>query len=242
LVYYIATGDLFHRFRSMLDFSKNHLIDKDGENYIRSGVPSGLLEWLVYQLGYIFLLVFSIPAFLWLKKKDCGFLHFILFYSTVLFAETVLLCQTDKFGIVFMQARLWMFLVPSLSIVAAGSIALPDRRLIFCVLGIFLFLCAYAYVYTGLKRMCLFAVFTIAIGTYGLFLHKTRYAFFAILIPFLILAGGFVYSNSSWGKYKRIRGTELILPGKFPLSDRHIQVEVLLQPLVLLRVVGSQHP
>jgi hypothetical protein len=93
-----------------------------------------------------------------------------------------------------------------------------------------------------LKRMCLFAVFTIAIGTYGLFLHKTRYAFFAILIPFLILAGGFVYSNSSWGKYKRIRGTELILPGKFPLSDRHIQVEVLLQPLVLLRVVGSQHP
>jgi 4-amino-4-deoxy-L-arabinose transferase-like glycosyltransferase len=236
LVYYVATGDAFHRFRSMYDFSRNHLIDRDGENYIRSGAPSGLLEWLIYQLGYVFLFVFSIPAFLWIRKTEFSFLNFILFYSVVLFAENALLFQTGKFGIVFMQPRLWMFLIPSLSVVVAGVICQADRKTMVIVFAVLVFLCAYAYMHTGLKRMILFAMFTLAVAIDGLVISTSRKSIFGILVCFMILGGTFVYSNSSWGKYKRARGTELILPGKFPISERHIQIEILFHSVFFLNI------
>jgi 4-amino-4-deoxy-L-arabinose transferase-like glycosyltransferase len=211
-LYYIWTGDPFHRLRSMYDFSAKHLIDSDGEEYILAGSPHTLLAWLISNLGYIFLLVLSLPAWVIFSKVKNPFLGWILRYSFVIFIELAILFHTPKFGIVFMQARLWMFLVLPLAILAAAVIGEMNRSAIRIISLLLLLLCIYTFVEAGVRRALLFLMFESA-AIFCLFFYK-RFTWprYVLLVPFLVLYLSFIFSNSNWGVKMRKRPSEMILP------------------------------
>jgi hypothetical protein len=218
-LYVLWTGDPFHRLRSMYDFGTQHLIAVEDEHDILVGSPRSLPSWLVSNLGYIFLLVFSIPAWIFFKKGKNPFLTWILQYSLVMFIEFSILFHSHKFGVVFMQARLWMCIVMPLAILAAAVIQGMNRNAIRVICTLLFLLCIYNYVTAGSRRAFLFLLFELVTLSSIFFYERMPLFRYVVLLPFLILYISFIYFNSNWGLKMQKRPLSMVLPALYSGSD-----------------------
>lgn len=199
LMYYLITGDAFHRIRLMVDFVDHKMMRPAIEEQITSIWSSNIFRWFNNELGYIFLLLFSIPAFFTLKQEKLNsFKTYIAAYSILLLIEYIVLFHTKKYGVVIMCDRMWMLLIAPLSILSAYFIFKAENKF-YIVLAVMLLLLAITnYYFINLNRALLFVMFLFAvISSYYLRKLNNKWSLI-LLLPFLILCIHFIYRNSNY--------------------------------------------
>ncbi len=194
--YYRLTGDPFYRIRAISDLLQYRILDADMSKSITDVNSSNVLIWLNHNLAYVFLLVFSIPAFVSsLKEKWSSVKTYMAAYAALMLVQLLVIFHTPKMGIIYMQDRHWMFLIAPLAVLSASFISNADKKYLSLVIGIFLALCVFNYFELGGMRALLFFLFLSA-SLVCYFLKQSRSL--VLLIPFLVLLAYFVYSNSNF--------------------------------------------
>jgi len=121
-----------------------------------------------------------------------------MIYAVVLLSEFVFLFHTEKYGVLFMQDRLWMLLITPLSMIAANLIYKAEDKFYIFLIIILTILCVYNFYFFSFKRGILFLLFLVtAAGSYYL-KGKAKHWNLLLLIPFLIVFVYFIYSNSNY--------------------------------------------
>ncbi len=208
--YWIITGDSFHRIKSMIDFKDNYLMPDDDAAKLRAAFPTNIFIWLNGELGYIFLLLLSFPAFLFIHKIKDSFCSFITCYSLILFLEFIILFHTTKYGAVFLQDRIWMPLIAPLSIVTAITIKEATWRTLWILFTGFLLYALLNSMMVSMGRELLYLSFPIIIGGIILFkLNRQQVRASLLLFPLFILYLNFIYGNSNY-RVARLNSSNII--------------------------------
>lgn len=168
-------------------------------------------QWLNAQLGYIFPLLFSIPACIdGLKRKDkiISLQRFLSYYVIILFLT--LCCGSISifhFGYIPMVDRRWMMLIAPLCILSAISIykivqgSFEKHTFYFLIISLAL-LSILNFIEYSLQRGVLFFVFALMLFIERILKEKfkTKEGFRVILVmlPFIILACYFILKNSNY--------------------------------------------
>jgi|ERR1017187_103383 hypothetical protein len=197
--YWILTGDPFHRIKSMIDFKDNYLMPPEDAMKLRSTFPTNIFVWMNEELGYMFLILFSIPAFISLIKFKDNFQSYISLYSLMLLIEFIILYHTEKYGAVFLQDRIWMIIIAPLSIVSALTIVEANRRTLMILFTIFLLFGILNIPLVKLNREILYLSLPLIIGALMLFnTGNIKLRASLLLFPLIILFINFIYGNSNY--------------------------------------------
>lgn len=199
LMYYLITGDAFHRIRSMVYFADHKMMGPGIEQQITSMWSSNIFLWFNNELGYIFLLLFSIPTFFTLKQENLNsFKTYIAIYTILLLIEYIILFHTKKYGVVIMCDRMWMLLIAPFSILSAYFIFKAENKFYIVLAILFTLLAITNYYFINLNRALLFVMFLFAIVC-SFYLKKLNNKWSLILlVPFLVLCIYFIYRNSNY--------------------------------------------
>ena len=197
LIYYCITGDAFFRIKSLFQFN-NELLNAEADTFIRSNFSSNILKWLNSEVGLIFLLLFAISTLLTIKKYDLSnFMIFINVYAFSTLVVFICLFYTDKYAPLFMLSRMWILLIPALSILTAYFIKNMHQHFCVVLIVLFIILTCYNFNTFDYKRGSLFTFFlVITLVTYYLS-RKNKSWNYLLLLPFTILAIRFVWGNSN---------------------------------------------
>lgn len=198
LIYYSMTGDVFFRFKSLLNFNEG-LLDEKTSTDIKALFSSNIFKWFNRELGYVFIFILTAFSFLSLRKRSMNDFHFfIMIYVMVLLSEFIFLFHTEKYGVLFMQDRLWMLIITPLSIIAANLIYKAEDKFYIFLIAVFSGLCLYAFYTISLNRGLLFALFLVTAVIAYYLKRKTKQYNLLLLVPFMILFAYFIYSNSNY--------------------------------------------
>jgi 4-amino-4-deoxy-L-arabinose transferase-like glycosyltransferase len=194
--YALLTGDPFNRIKSLADLVLYRILDEDMSKSITDVNSSNIFVWLNHNLGYIFLLLFSIPTLLESVKGKWDQLRvYISVYTLIMLAQLILIFHTPKMGIIYMQDRHWMFLIVPLAILSAAFFSNPDKKHLRLAILLLSTLALYNYLEWGLLRGLLFFLFA-GVSAFDYFWKRRRSMIW--VFPFLILLSHFVSSNSNY--------------------------------------------
>ncbi len=208
--YYLITGDAFFRIKSMLAFNNTGFFDEYSKAYIKAIFSSNILKWFNSELGYLFILIFAAYSFPKVWNRNFNDLHsYIALYSLVLLSEFIFLFHTEKYGVLFMVDRLWILTVAPLSILSAFLIFKAKRKIYYYLMIIFTALIVCNYSSVSVNRTILFGFFLSVILFSYFMKQKNKNWNLLLLLPFLILAANFVYSNSNY-RVPALRSSNLI--------------------------------
>jgi 4-amino-4-deoxy-L-arabinose transferase-like glycosyltransferase len=199
LFFWKITGDAFHRIKSMIDFKDNYLMPAEDAIKLRSTFPTNIFLWMNEELGYVFLILFSIPSFVSLIKFKNNFHFYISLYSLILLIEFIILFHTEKYGAVFLQDRIWMLLIAPLSIVSAPTLIESNKRTLITLFYLFLLFGILNIPLVKFNREVLYLSFPLIIGGLIFFNknNKPKPSYF-LLLPLIILFINFIYGNSNY--------------------------------------------
>jgi 4-amino-4-deoxy-L-arabinose transferase-like glycosyltransferase len=200
LMYYVLTGNPFHRLHSMHDFVSNKIDSEDVQAVdIKSHNSSFLPAWINSSLYYVFILLMAVPVIVksfsgawsaWQTYMSRYVLYLLLFLSVLYYHP--------QMGYIYMQSRHWMFIIVPLSALAAFGSCYPERKSSMWVLLALSGLCVCNLVLYGPVRGFLFGLFlTAGVGNYC-FYHFKQKTFQLLLIPFFILLVYFIEKNSNF--------------------------------------------
>jgi hypothetical protein len=183
----------------MIDFKDNYLMPPEDAMKLRSTFPTNIFVWMNEELGYMFLILFSIPAFISLIKFKDNFQSYISLYSLMLLIEFIILYHTEKYGAVFLQDRIWMIIIAPLSIVSALTIVEANRRTLMILFTIFLLFGILNIPLVKLNREILYLSLPLIIGALMLFnTGNIKLRASLLLFPLIILFINFIYGNSNY--------------------------------------------
>jgi hypothetical protein len=208
LLYYVLTGDPFHRLHSMREFVSSK-IDSDGVQAIdiRSHNSSFLPSWINDSLYYLFILLIAIPV---IGKSISGgwssWQSYLSRYAVYLLIFLSLLFYHPQMGYVYMQSRHWMFIIAPLSALAAYGSGYPERKALLWMLMALSCLLVCNYISYGPTRGLLFGLFLVAGAGDYLFYHFKGRTLNFLLIPFFILLVYFVEKNTNFRETNARRG------------------------------------
>lgn len=197
LMYYSITGDAFFRIRSLFEFN-NGLLDEKTANNIKAMFSSNIFKWLNGELGYVLILIVTVYSFCSLRKKSITDFHsYITIYSLLLLFEFIFLFHTEKYGVVFMQSRLWILIIAPMAIVMANLIYSAENKFYIFLILVFTAMGLYNYFAVSFHRALLYGLFLVT-AVFSYFLKQKNKQWNLLLLPFPILAGYFIYSNSNY--------------------------------------------
>ncbi len=224
--YWVVTGDAFHRIKSMIDFRDNYLMTAEDEKNLRATFPNNIFVWLNGELGYVFILLFSLPAFFFLMKDRKSFQFYVCLYSLLLLVEYLFLFHTKKYGAIFLQDRIWMLLIAPLSIVGANTIVNGNRKVLIFLLVLFMAYTTINFPVVGVMRELFYLSFVVGLCVVLLFIQiKPAVRVAILLLPFLILFLNFVIGNSNYrlGSSLKEERTASISGSLFPNKSATVQ-------------------
>ncbi len=199
VIYYELTGDPFYRWQSIQAFNEQTSSYGYIRSYLNSHYTGYFPAWINAQLGYLFILIFAIFSFFTIQvKKLSNFQFYLSVFAIILLVEYVILFHTEKYGFLFRQERVWMLLIPALSILSAYFFFQATRNLFLVVGSLFLLIGIFNYPLFGSNRLLLFLLFAIPLGMMCDLKEKPKMRFAVSLFPFLILAANFIYGNSNY--------------------------------------------
>lgn len=198
IIYYMLTGDAFYRLKSMKAFNEQI----SSYDYLRSNLNAhytSYFSWINEQIGYLFILIFSVFSLFTIRIRKLDNLQFYLSaFALILLAEYIILFHTEQYGFIFRQERLWMMVIPALSILSVYFFFQAKRNQFIMVGSLFLIIGIINYPLFGSNRLMLFLLFAVPLGVTCDIQHKPKVRFAASLLPFLILAVNFIYGNSNY--------------------------------------------
>ncbi len=197
--YGIMTGDSLHRLKSMQDFKNNSLITDDDARMLKATFPNNIFLWLNGEMGYVFLLIFSLPAFITLYSIKNKFLFYITLYSLLLFVEYLVLFHHPKYGPVFLQDRIWMLMIAPLSIVAGITVYKTSRTMLYTMMFLFLLYSILNISSVSMTRESLYISLPMMLTLILFFERKFKKNLRLFMaLPLVILYLNFVYGNSNY--------------------------------------------
>jgi hypothetical protein len=207
--YYFLTGNMFYRLKASYGFAKEGMIFGDVEQKIKSLYSSNLFIWLLKQPGFIFIFIFSLPALFTIKNKPDDFKQYVTIYSLFLLLQFGVLFFLPKYGVVFMQERNWLLIIIPLSILTSYFINESEKKWIYTLAALLLILIPINYFVVDIKRAMLYTLFLLPIL---LLLIKPEWKK-ALLLPFLILAIYFLWTNTNYKAVNANTTATLIIKG-----------------------------
>ncbi|HTB07299.1 MAG TPA: glycosyltransferase family 39 protein [Bacteroidia bacterium] len=214
--YYLLTGDVLYRLKTSYGFAKEGIIFGDVEQKIKSLYSSNLFIWLLKQPGFIFIILFSLPALFTIKNKPNDFKQYLTIYSLFLLVQFGVLFFLPKYGVIFMQERNWLLIIIPLSILTAYFINEPEKKWIYIIAALLLILIPINYLIVDTKRALLYALFLIPLL---LILLKPELKK-ALLLPFFILAIYFLWTNTNYKAINANTTPTLIIKGDTLVEKR----------------------
>lgn len=214
--YYFLTGNMFYRLRASYGFAKEGIVFGDVEQKIKSHYSSNLLIWLIKQPGFIFILIFSLPALFSVKNKPDDFKQYLTIYSLFLLLQFSVLFFLPKYGVIFMQERNWLLVIIPFSILTAYFINAPEKKWIYILAALLLILVPINYFVVDLRRALLYSLFLIPLL---LILLKPELKK-ALLLPFFILAIYFLWTNTNYKAINANTTPTLIIKGDTLVEKR----------------------
>jgi hypothetical protein len=205
----ILTGDYLFFYDSYSHY--NVFLPLDGFLEILKHITYLPLLWLNSQLGFIFIILFSIPVFVnGIIKKDSfkSVESLISLYSiTLLLTLWCASISIFHFGYIPMVDRRWLILIAPLCILSAITIngivqnAISKRSLYFLITA-FLLLGIFNTIQFTFIRGALFFAFALILIVQEIAIKKLEKNYwikaFLILLPFFILAIQFLRTNSNY--------------------------------------------
>ncbi len=199
--YYFITGDALFRIKNLIAYNSTGLSNKEMTDFLDLKYGSNILQWMNQQLGYVFIIILSLPIFYkFLKKKTSTFISYISVFALSLLIIYSILFFIPKYGMLFKMERVWMLLISPLSILSAHSILELNKKIILFFIIIFTILGFYNYEIVGMNRAVLFFSFSFVNILLYFDLLKFRYKNLLLLIPFVLLTINFLYANNNYRK------------------------------------------
>jgi hypothetical protein len=193
--YYNATGNPFYRWQTI------HGLDTHVSNYGHTHTPNmeNLPIWMNGQLGYLFILILGIFSIFTIQaKKHNGLQFYMSIFALLLLSEYIILFHTLSYGHLFVHERMWMMLIPPLSILSVYFLFQATTRQLLSVAVIFFLLGLINFYFFGPKRFLLFLLFSFSLVALYYLKDKRTGRFIVSLFPFLILGANFIYGNSNY--------------------------------------------
>jgi 4-amino-4-deoxy-L-arabinose transferase-like glycosyltransferase len=209
--YYLLTGDAFHRLKSMTNYLSVKVDPNDEQSAnIRAHNSSNLLVWINRNLHYLFILLLSIPMiYRCFREKWSGLRTYMSVYALYLLMLFAILFHTPHVSELYMESRHWMFLIFPLSVLAAWTIHDFNRQSLWFVMGALGVLAMYNFWAAGAARSMLFGLFLAgALADYYFFVYKGK-RYYLLLLPFLVLLGYFIETNTNLRPQNALRQEEI---------------------------------
>ncbi len=206
--YYLLTGDPFFRIKNILFHHANNSLNDSLNLYTNQKYgQSDFFIWLNSQLGLVFIFIFSIPFFIRViaKERNVVFNYLFVSFASILLVY-LLFFAIPKYHPLIKWERLWLFLIPFLSIFASITIVNNKNKTFLFLFLCFLFLGIYNLDRIGLKRSMLFFAFSFVCGIVYLFVDKFKKVRLLLLLPFFLLTISFVLGNTSYRFYTVLGG------------------------------------
>jgi 4-amino-4-deoxy-L-arabinose transferase-like glycosyltransferase len=197
--YYIVAGSPFQRLRSIHEFATKEIDYSKARAELTAMWNPNFFLWLNGEAGYIFMLLFSLPAIYTLRKTDLNdFKHFTALFFLFLFVELAVLFHIPTYGILFMQERQWMIIIAPLSILAAYFIVDWAGKEIMAVFVVALLLLPVNYFSIGHKRTLLLGLFCLMLSACEYLRIRRNWKIPLLILPFVVLFIYFLLMNSNY--------------------------------------------
>lgn len=198
-IYYIATDDPFYRWKSIKAFNKQTTSDGYIRSYLNATYTNYFPAWINAQLGYLFIVIFAFFSVFTLRIRKLTDLQFYLsLFVLLLLSEYIILFHTETYGFLFRQERIWMLLIPPLSILSVYFFYQASKKQ-FIIAAICLLILGFVnYQIFGAMRLILFLLFIVSLVALYYLERTPRRQFVGSIFPFFVLAINFIYGNTNY--------------------------------------------